>query len=176
VKRSDAQPSWGRNQVRKVLLCVRSKERKCGWEALMMVAYENGPWGLNSLQKTFNGLNKVRLGLWCVRIKWHAFQMRNKYSIAWSRDPCPFEVKKVWIVEAWFNIIYWLISKPKFNVVVRIAKWDLRCKYRRQRKPLSLIPCVGIAQRKITLSVWKVATSDGANGHKWCDTPFLYYA
>jgi hypothetical protein len=150
VKRRDAQSSWGRNQVRKVLLCVRSKERKCSWEVLVMVAYENGPWGLNLLRRTFNGFNQVRLGLWCVWIKWHAFQMRNKHYIAWNPNPCPLKVKKVWIVEAWFNIIYWLISKPKLNVVIRIAKCDLKCKSRRQRKPLSLIPCVRIAQRKIT--------------------------
>jgi hypothetical protein len=44
-----AQPNLGKNQVRKVLLCGRSKEGRCGWEVLVMVTYENGPWGLNSL-------------------------------------------------------------------------------------------------------------------------------
>jgi len=44
-----AQPNLGRNQVRKVSLCGRFKEGKCGWEALVMVAYKNGPWGLNLL-------------------------------------------------------------------------------------------------------------------------------
>jgi hypothetical protein len=55
ARRGDTQPTLGRNQVRMVLLCVRSKEGKCGWEASSMVAYENEPWGLNSLRKTFNG-------------------------------------------------------------------------------------------------------------------------
>ncbi len=173
MRRGDAQPCLAINQVRKVLLCVGSKEGKCGLEASVMVAYGNGPWGLISLRKTLNGLNQARSGLWCVRTKWHAFQMRNKYSIAWSHDPCPFKVKKVWIVEAQFNTICWLISKPKLNVAVRIAEWDLRHKSKRWRKSLSLISCVGIAQGKVTLNVWKVATSDGANGHEWCLRPFL---
>jgi hypothetical protein len=43
-----AQPNLGRNQVRMVMLCGRSKERRCGWEFLAMVTYKNGPWGLNS--------------------------------------------------------------------------------------------------------------------------------
>jgi hypothetical protein len=55
ARRRDAQPTLGRNQVRMVLLCVRSKEGKCGWEALVMAVYKNGPWGLNLLRKTFNG-------------------------------------------------------------------------------------------------------------------------
>jgi hypothetical protein len=55
VQGGETQPTLGKNQVRMVLLCIRSKERKCGWEAFMMVAYENGPWGLNLLRKTFNG-------------------------------------------------------------------------------------------------------------------------
>jgi hypothetical protein len=41
-----------------------------------MVAYENGPWGLNSLRKTLSGLCQTRLGLKCVQTKWHAFQVK----------------------------------------------------------------------------------------------------